>query len=507
MVLERYRDIVPDWPGFEEAVRTREPVTFRVRRALASADAVIRRLEKAGFGVEPVAGVNGFFRIREAPYSVAHTIEHWRGFLHVQQAVMGLPSLALAPAEGDRVLDMCSAPGGKTAHLSELMNESGPLVAVDPKEKRLRGLMGNLYRMGLTNVIVVAADGRRLPGGATFDRVLVDAPCSGEGNCRRSDGRPAPRRARFTAYVTTLQEELLRRAIELTRPGGTIVYSTCTFAPEENEAVLDRVLRDAPVSIEPIPLHAPHAPGLESWNGRKFSDGIRHAWRVYPHHLDSGGLFMARLRRHDEAADVSRPSVGGPSDRPPSGVRRSSGWSAIPAAFPGHDEAAARARIEAALYELEHRFGYPGGWLAEMGWMVRKNHIWAHTAGEWPVAAWGGGGAGGWRVVSVGLRALRGAAGGLETPSSHFLTRWASMISPERRILVDAEQLRILLEGGTLPGEELPRGPVALAWNDVVLGRGMVGGRGLSHELGKPRARSLLRLLPSNGRGRKSDGD
>lgn len=492
MSLERYRDIVPDWPAFEEAMRTREPVTFRVRRALASPHTVVRRLRKAGFDIRPVEGVDGFFRIDRAPHSVALTLEHWLGLLHVQQAVMGLPSLALNPAEGERVLDLCAAPGGKTVHLSELMNERGPLVAVDPKEKRLRGLLGNVYRMGHANVIVIAADGRRLPGAATFDRVLVDAPCSGEGSFRDADGTAARRGPRFTRYITALQEALLRRAIELTRPGGTIVYSTCTFAPEENEAVLDRVLLDAPVSVEPIPLRAPHAPGLLEWGGRRFSDQLSHAWRVYPHQLDSGGLFMARLRRRAASRGPGSPAGAA---RPFAPRDDDSAWSPIPQAFPGGDVPAATARIESAMIELEHRFGYSVSFLESIGWMVRKDHVWAHTAGSWPVEAWSGEMKAGWRVVSVGLRALRRAPSALETPSSQFLTRWASMISQERRVVLDEVRLRSLLEGGKLPSDGLPRGPVALVWNGDVLGRGMVGERGLSHELGKPHGRSLLRIL------------
>src|SRR5690606_31952503 len=190
---------------------------------------------------------------------------------------------------------------------------------------RIRGLLGNLYRLGHPNVLVVAADGRNLPEGALFDRALVDAPCSAEGNLRRQGGRVGPRDPGFVAHVTEVQEALLRRAIALVRPGGVIVYSTCTVAPEENEGILDRVLADAPVRVEPIRLEAPHAPGLEGWEGRSFRPEVRDAWRVCPDHLDSGGLFMARLRRLPESEGHPAPGLRGapgaaPDEKAPAGT-------------------------------------------------------------------------------------------------------------------------------------------------------------------------------------------
>ena len=491
MTLERYRRILDDWDDFWEANHTPELVTFRAQAGLIPPHQLTNRLQSAGFTLEPVQGVESYYRVLSGPGSVAQTLEHWLGFLHVQQAVMGLPSLALAPTPGDRVLDLCAAPGGKTTHLSELMSEEGPLIAVDPKEKRIRGLLGNLYRLGCMNVIVIAGDGRRLPLGPLFDRVLVDAPCSGEGNYRRQEARFPARTSRFIAYVTRLQEALLRRAIKLTRPGGTIVYSTCTYAPEENEAVLDRVLRDAPVTMDDISLQIPHAPGLLEWQGQRFHRDVARAWRVYPHHLDSGGLFMARLRRH-EAARQSSTTTGPQPTTPPNG------WSPIPLGFPGENQQGATMRIDNTKHELEHRFGYSPSLLEDLGWMVRGKHIWAHTARTWPTVGWMDSLETDWRVVSVGLRALRSAPGNRETPSSHFLTRWAGEIAHHRRVELDTTQLLKLLEGESLPPGTLPAGPVAIVWDGTVLGRGMVGSRGLTHELGRSYAERLLTLLSSD---------
>ena len=218
--LARYREFVPDWPGFQAAISTPEPVGVRVRLGLTTPEELLRHLGAQGFALEPVPGLASQYRLVAGPRSIAQTIEHWLGLFHIQQTVMTLPVLALAPTPGERVLDLCAAPGGKTTHLAQLMEDRGSLVAVDPKEKRLRGLLANVFRLGHTNVLVVAMDGRAVPGTALFDRVLVDAPCSAEGTIRRKGGSETPRSPNFVSYVTSLQEALLRRAIDLTRPGG-----------------------------------------------------------------------------------------------------------------------------------------------------------------------------------------------------------------------------------------------------------------------------------------------
>ncbi len=521
--LARYREVVPDWPAFLDANQRPEPVTLRVRSLLHHPSSVRHQLDSRGFQLSGVPGLGDYLRVDSGPHSVAQTLEHWLGQFHIQQCVMALPSMALAPEPGDRVLDLCAAPGGKTAHLAELMEDRGCLVAVDPKEKRLRGLMANLFRLGHPNILVVASDGRELPGATKFDRVLVDAPCSAEGNFRRQEGSLPPCTDSFREYVTHLQESLLRRAIALTRPGGTVVYSTCTFAPEENEAVLSRVLADAPVRMEQVDLDLPHDPGLPAWGDETFHPDVRHAWRVYPHHLDSGGLFMARLRRLPDNEE------GSPSS--------SDGWGPVPSGFPGENLSEAQARITLARDLLETEYGFDPEWIRGMGWMVRAENIWLHTMGEWPVGGWKP--SGGWRVVSLGLRAFREAGPGLETPSNAFLTRFADPrrghLSPvasasfpsegpaptdaadpadpkssERDALalsrngeppgqrwkdLDRDELAVLLRREALPAGDLPTGPLVLVFRGQVLGRGMVGRAGLRLEVPKAQARRLQALL------------
>jgi 23S rRNA U2552 (ribose-2'-O)-methylase RlmE/FtsJ len=397
---------------------------------------------------------------------------------------MALPALALAPRPGERVLDLCAAPGGKTTHLSELMSGKGPLVAVDPQEKRIRGLLANLYRLGCSNTVVVAADGRRLATGAQFDRVLVDAPCTGEGNCRRGSGPRTSSGGKFRRYVVRVQEALLRRAVQVTRPGGVIVYSTCTFAAEENEAVLDRVLGDSPVALEAIPLDLPHAPGILEWEGRRYRDELENAWRVYPYHFDSGGLFMARLRRLDSPTSSAEEN---PAAAP--------GWSCIPVAFPGEDALVAEQTVIDAQDELELLFGIAPERLASAEWLLRADNIWTHTAGAWPWPGWGDPLDPSSRLVSVGLRAIRVRSGGALIPTNDFFVRWGSEVAPHRRISLEASDLSKVLRGERLPaGGRLP-GAYALVIENETVGRGVVGPDGLRTEIQRAHAERLLSLL------------
>lgn len=483
MSLERYRGAIPDWERFRTAVARPEPTTFRVRTGRIEPSALRERLEARGYRLAPVEGVPDFFRILEEPFPVSQTPEHWLGLIYVQQASTGLAAPALAPGPGDRVLDLCAAPGGKTTHMADLMDDRGCLVAADLKERRLRALLGNVYRTAHPAVLVVSADGRRFPEGAEFDRVLVDAPCSAEGNLRRKDGREDGTSDDFRAFISGVQEALLRRALEVVRPGGTVLYVTCTFAPEENEAVVDRVLRDpvshGAVELEPLRPDAPHAPGLVSFEERSFDARLENACRIYPHHLDSGGLFMARLRK-------------GPASERSEGAS-AHGWSPVPETYSGEDPTeGGRELRDEGLRRLRDEYGAPGAELAEMRWMVRGDSVWMHRCPTWPLGAWEG--QGGWRMISLGLRALVDDARGGVRPTNDLL-RWLEEARGERVMSLAHPECLGLLEGETLSAPGITDGWVVLRIEEGIVGRGLVLREGLRHEIPKARAGRLRAVL------------
>jgi len=472
--LTRYRDIIPEWDRFLEAAARPEPTVFRVRTGRISEAALCERLEGQGFRTRPLEGLPTFHQVEEGPFPVSLTFEHWQGLIYVQQASTGAAPPALGAQPGERVLDLCSAPGGKTTHLAEMMEDRGCLVACEIDEKRIRGLLGNVYRLGHPNVLVVAGDGRQFPEGPLFDRVLVDAPCSGEGTLRRRAGEPPNQSSAFLGYVTSAQRALLEKAVRLTRPGGTILYVTCTFAPEENEAVVSDVLGTAPVELEPLDLPIPHARGLTSFGDLRFDARLEGAARIYPHHLDSGGLFLARLRRLGD---------GG----------RGEGWSAVPTVFPGEgaSEAEASERVGRAVDELRERYGIDAAAHPDWGWIMRGGRAWLHTVGEWPVEGWEGGS---WRPISLGQRAVEFDTQGRPRPTNDFLRIAGADVSHAVVDLSDATLARIL-GGGAVEAELDVRGPVALRYRGEIIGRGATTPGGVASEIPKARAADLRRVL------------
>ncbi len=496
--LSRYRGIVDDWPAFEDASSRPEPTVFRVRTGRVDEGAVLESLQARGFRTRPLDGMPGFHQVEGEPFPVSMTLEHWNGLIYVQQASTGVAAPALGARPGERVLDLCAAPGGKTSHLAELMEDSGCLVASEISESRIRGLLGNMYRLGHTNVLAVAGDGREFPEGALFDRVLVDAPCSGEGTLRRRGGKPPRQSDAFLGYVTGAQVALLERAVRLTRPGGVILYVTCTFAPAENEAVVTRVLESMPVELEPLDLPVPHGPGITSFEGERFDPRLQGAARIYPHHLDSGGLFLARLRRTD-ASLPGEPSASAAT------LGSSQGWSPVPVAFPRDpdeedgavttDPAEARAMAEAASVELGDRFGVPPEVLEGVRWTIRGGRAWMHSADAWPLDAWA---PGGWRPISLGIRAVEFDSRDRARPTNDALRVLSSHVSRRRQELGD-DALRSLLQRRPVASELDIRGPVAVSYRGQVVGRGADTAQGLKSEIPKARARDLLRVLDGAG--------
>jgi len=520
VTLERYRPFIDDWTSFTEAAARPEPTVFRVRSGRVDADALVDRLAAQGIRTRVLAGLPDFYQVETSPVPVSMTFEHWAGLIYVQQASTGVAAPALGPRPGERILDLCAAPGGKTTHMAELMRDEGCLVASEISESRIRGLLGNVYRLGHTGVMVVAGDGRDFPVGARFDRVLVDAPCTGEGTLRRRRaGEPARPSRSFLAYVTGAQRALLERAVRLTRPGGTVLYVTCTFSPDENEAVVHDALQRLPVELEALDLQVPHAPGLTAFEGERYDRRLEGAARIYPHHLDSGGLFLARLRRLDDGAACERSAGWSPVPRTfpdpdsaahsdsaangasaPKAESAKNGASALGVAErerPAHGVAEAQERYGVAdeallargVAEVQERFGVRRE-LGELGWLMRGGRAWMHTLSEWPLEGWS---PGDWRAISVGVRSIEFDSRSRARPTNDLLRILDRDVSG-RVIDVSPADLDALLRREVVTTDIEDRGPYALRFEGEIVGRGAVTKDGLKSEIPKVRAADLLRI-------------
>jgi len=294
--MERYKGIIPDWEKFMEAIHTPLPTVIRTNTIKTTPNALRSRLESKGLKLEALGWNPLLFRV-EGELPIGATLEHWLGLYYVQEATQTLPALALGPRPGERILDLCAAPGGKTTQIAALMDNRGTLVANDMNPKRLRALMANIYRLGAICCVVTECRGEHFPGEGIFDRVLVDAPCSAEGTARKYPHLRGGASLPYIHRMAAIQRGLLYRALELVVPGGIVVYSTCTIAPEENEGVVSGALRKGLAELLPWEPPVPHARGLTRFGREEYGEEMEKTVRIYPHHFDSDGGFIAVLRR------------------------------------------------------------------------------------------------------------------------------------------------------------------------------------------------------------------
>ncbi|MEM9665963.1 MAG: RsmB/NOP family class I SAM-dependent RNA methyltransferase [Bacteroidota bacterium] len=299
----RYRDLIDDWAAFDAAIRRPLPTCVWINPLRAQAEMLEAWWHRAGVQAAPLPGCPGAYRLDDPKPGTR--MPYWAGAYHVQEQVSMLPPLVLQAQPHERVLDACAAPGNKTAQLAVALGNTGLVVANDWRAMRLKGLRGTMDRLGLVNVAVTVGDAARLPDpGWSFDRVLADVPCSCEGTTRKNPAllyEPAQEGPR---QIVGVQEAILRRSLRLCRPGGRVVYATCTYAPEENEAVVEAALRAFEGHVRTVPVVLPGveaSPGLTAWRGRTFDASLTHTRRVWPHHRDTGGFFVAVLEKEEGA--------------------------------------------------------------------------------------------------------------------------------------------------------------------------------------------------------------
>jgi len=301
--LDRYEPLVDDAGAFRAACRRPLPSVVRVNAIETTVGRARAALEASGVGVDPVDWHPRLLRLDDR--SPGTTWPYVHGWLHGQEEVSALPATALDPRPDDRVWAACAAPGSKATQLSALMGDAGRVVANDSSLGRLSALRHNAERLGVTNMVVTNRDARNYSLAPfefdAFDRALVDAPCSCEGTCRKNPDVLEEWTLDHVREVAGVQKGILRRAVQATRPGGVVVYATCTFAPEENEAVLDHALEAESCEVEPFETPLTTAPGVTEWEGESFAESVRLARRVYPHRNDTGGFFCAKLRVGDRS--------------------------------------------------------------------------------------------------------------------------------------------------------------------------------------------------------------
>lgn len=286
-----------------EGLTTEPPKYIRINPLRADLHTIRTRLEARGFKLAGTDLDPQILRIRHAPISPGATHEHLFGYTTPQDLASAAAPIALDPGSAETVVDMAAAPGIKTLHLAGSMGNEGRLVAVEPDPDRMRALRFNLERCGVANAVLMQCPAQDLPGEAWADKVLLDAPCTGEGTLPKDKKRRRGRIEEITDRCV-LQSELMDAADRILKPGGTLVYATCTLGPEENEGQVQRLL-DRGYTMEPLPFDTcggePLVPGLTEWPGLDLSDHVAMARRFLPGIHPTLGFFVAKLRKGGDA--------------------------------------------------------------------------------------------------------------------------------------------------------------------------------------------------------------
>lgn len=291
--------------AFFEANESPRPIVIRTNTLRTNRRSLAQALINRGVVLEPVGKWSKVgLQVFESAVPLGATPEYLAGHYILQAASSFLPVMALAPQPHERVLDMAAAPGGKTTYVSALMQNTGCVLANDASKSRAKGLIGNIHRLGCKNTIVSNLNAQtafpKAIGG--FDRVLLDAPCSGTGVISKDPSVKTSKAERDFMTLPHMQRLLLLAAIDSinhnSKTGGYVVYSTCSVTVEENEAVVQYALRKRPnVKIVDTGLGNFGSEGLKSFMGNQFDTKMTYARRYFPHRENVDGFFVCKLKK------------------------------------------------------------------------------------------------------------------------------------------------------------------------------------------------------------------
>jgi NOL1/NOP2/sun family putative RNA methylase len=293
-LVSRFVEYVPDVENFLSKMEMTPTRYIRVNTLKIPKANLVERLLLKGFELKTTV-IPEVLAVTKAPFAIGATTEYLLGQYYIQDLSSCIAVEALDIAPGQVVLDVAAAPGGKTTFMAQRMDNSGIIIALESNAARARSMLFNLSRCGVYNTTIFKMDAMRAGTfEMKFDRVLLDAPCSCEGVIAKDPTRKRSHTPEDVDYCSGIQKKMIESAIRTVKPGGLLVYSTCSFAPEENEMIVDRILQNfRNVTIEPIDYGSS---GLVRFGDLVFHDLLKNARRFYPHLDDTTGFFIAKLR-------------------------------------------------------------------------------------------------------------------------------------------------------------------------------------------------------------------
>lgn len=297
--IERYSQLT-DWEAFKQASLSFLRRSIRANTLKISAVELKSRIEK-NWSLQPIPWCKEGFWIshkKEERRDIGNLLEHHLGYFYVQDASSMIPPLVLQPKPGELVLDMCAAPGSKTTQMAAMMQNRGIIIANELSGERIKSLGINLQRSGILNVVVTNMTGYGFKT-IQFDKILLDAPCTGTGTIMKSPRILNWWNPQAAKRLASQQKKLLETAFNNLKEGGELVYSTCTLEPEEDEGVINWLLEKYPSArLEEIKLPGlKHSPAVLQFEKETYSPEIKKCLRIWPQDNDTEGFFIAKIKK------------------------------------------------------------------------------------------------------------------------------------------------------------------------------------------------------------------
>jgi len=456
---KKYLDFIDEYPS----------VYVRVNPLKISRDELVARLKKR-YNIEPeiFPSLPNTLKFHEREEDLGKTLEIAIGYYYIQGFSSMLPALALNPTEDDKVLDLCSAPGSKTTQMAEMMQNRGTLVVNEVQLDRIKALIYNLDRLNIINAGVIHSKGELLSKYYQnyFDKILVDAPCSGLGIIQKKIEVNVWWNQDRVSKLHDLQVRLLVSAIKMLRVGGELVYSTCTLTPEENELVINKLLRKYPIEIEKIDLPIEHRNGFTNYNGEELHHDLNKAIRILPWEVDSDGFFMIKLRKTAEIESIED-------------VKWKKSYTSE---FLKPDDK----KIEKYLTSTAEVFGIDENVFNEFKFILKRNDLFFINND--------------WDIHTPGIFHRIGTKfGTIDNKDNLVLHTHAAQIVKDRvtkniYYVKDQEELRVYLAGGLILNPEIPQGQYVIKYNDYILGTAVVTSGGIKSRFPRSKRTQRIRL-------------
>ncbi|HEY0089176.1 MAG TPA: RsmB/NOP family class I SAM-dependent RNA methyltransferase [Candidatus Lokiarchaeia archaeon] len=272
--------------------------SIRVNTLKIEPNKLREKLEIKGFELEPIEWVPYAFKVKKGAINIGSTHEYLQGYYYLQNVASMLPSIILDPKPNELVIDMCASPGSKSTHLAQIMENKGTLILIERNKKRIPALEINVRRMGIINTIILNMDAINIKElNVQADKVLLDAPCTGEGLIREDFKRKKSKNVNDIEKMASVQIKLLEAGLTVLKAGGYLLYSTCSIAPEENELVIDQVLKknSSMFICEILPQFGVN--GLVNVYGKALNQDLKFSQRIYPHIHDTIGFYICLIKK------------------------------------------------------------------------------------------------------------------------------------------------------------------------------------------------------------------